>query len=274
MIANPIPVTQKYGITEKKKAELDALVLQVLDARHKVEQFQAIVTSLTEKSQNFAAYLNTATTNKTLALNNRGLLYSLLQNATDLRANSNIAFSEMVFADLKIKQVAGEVTKVVNELIYAAEVINKLNGLIIRHKSSNALISDELVALIGTAGKDANNAVALTLTALKSTFAARSSSTESEAVSVLEQSQSWTFYQILTGTDTEGRPNPAQKVSLQSLLEEAYVNAQKTYEQADLADKRTLGQLNKASSDLSAAKVKLQSLELGLRAANAAALAS
>ena len=264
----------RYGITEKKKAELDALTLQVLDAQHEVEQFQAIVNSLTEKSQNFSNFLNIAEVNKTQAQNNRDIVDNLVQNATDLRANSNIAFNEMALADDKTKDVALQVTVIVNELIYSAEVINKLATLIVRNKALNPLISDELVALIGTAGKDANNAVALSLTALKSTFAARASNMGSEAATVLEQSQSWTFYQVLTGTDAEGNINPQQKDSLKSLLDEAYLSAQANFTEADLANKRTLSQLNKAASNLNAAQIKLQSLQLGLSAATAAALAS
>jgi len=274
LVMNAARKTARYGITEKKKAELDALTLQVLDAQHEVEQFQAIVTSITEKSQIFTNFLNIAQANKTLALNNRDILDSLVQNALDLRSNSNIAFNEMALADLKTKDVALQVTVIVNELIYSAEVINKLATLIVRNKALNPLISDELVALIGTAGKDANNAVALTLTALKSTFAARASNIESEAATVLEKDQSWAFYQVLTGTDDEGKPNVQQPVSLKSLLDEAYLTAQSNFTEADLANKRTLSQLNKAASNLNAAQVKLQSLQLGLSAATAAALAS
>ncbi len=82
------PITRKYGVTERKKAELDALTTMVTDAQFDVQQYQAIVNSLTEKSQNFQGFLSAAEANKQLALSNKNTVDSLVNAALDLRENS------------------------------------------------------------------------------------------------------------------------------------------------------------------------------------------
>ncbi len=180
----------------------------------------------------------------------------------------------MVIADSKTKEVAKGIRNLINKLIYSAEVINKLANLVIRKKALNPLISDDLVSRIGTAGNDANNAVALALVALQSTFAAQASNLESEAAAALEYTQSIKLYEILTGTTPDGKKSKDYDNCLAKLLYDAYDHAKKSYEQAYQASKDTIDQLNKANVNLSKAQIKLKSLQSGLAAGNAAALAS
>ncbi len=268
------PQAKRYGITERKKAELDQLSNQVIDAQYDVNQLQAVVTALTEKSEKFAGFLIITEQDKAQALSNRNLLDSVVQNALDLKSNSEISFNETVGADSQTKEVAIEVKKLIDKLIYSAEVINKLSNLVIRKKAMNPLISDELVSIIGQAGKDANSAVALTLVALKSTFASQASSVEAESVSSLEYIQSMQLYEILTGTNLKGQKIPEYESCLQALLYTAYKDSETKYSQAHKANTETLKQLNTATSDLTKAQIKLRSLQSGLAAANAAAFAS
>lgn len=262
----------KYGITERKKAELDQLSNEVLDAQYEADQFQAIVTSLTDKSARFATFLASAEQDKQQALNNKNMIDALVQSALNLKNNSQTAFTTVVLADSQTKEVAIEIKKVMDRLIYSAEVIDKLSNLIARNKASNPLISNELVNLITQAGKDANNAVALTLVALNSTFASQASSLEAEAISALEYIQSMKLYEILTGTNNEGKEWHAD--CLTKLVDKAYTNAETAYQTALAANIDTLKQLNTATSDLTKAQIKLKSLQSGLAAANAAAFAS
>lgn len=257
--------TGKYGITEKKKAELDALTLQVLDAQEQVEQFQAIVTSLTDKLNNFQAYLATAEANRTHALDNRNLFDQLSQSANDLQNNSKIAFNETVDANLETQKLARMVKSVISKLIYSADVINKLYNLITRKKALNPLISDDLITMIGTAGKDANNAVTLTLIALKSIFAAEATNMESEAASSLGYLQSIKSHDLLTD---------ASATTLKTLLYSAYDETKVVYDTFQQACRKITNQLSNANTSLSKAQVKLRSLQSGLAAANAAAFAS
>lgn len=269
-----LATTRKYGITEKKKAELDALTLEVLNAQEEVEQFQAIVTSLTEKLNNFQGFLAIAEASRTHALDNRNLFDQLAQSALDLQDNSEIAFNETVDANLETQKLARMINSVMSKLIYSADVINKLYNLITRKKALNPLISDDLITMIGNAGKDANNAVSLTLIALKSVFAAEASNMESEAAASLEYLQSIKSYNLMAVD-----PNPTKDINplsttLKTRLYDTYTYTKQVYDQYQEACTKITHQLNQSNTALNKAQVKLRSLQSSLAAANAAAYAS
>jgi hypothetical protein len=301
MIANRTKpkVPRLYGVTERKKEELDALTLQVLDAQQQVDQYQAIVTSLTAKLANYTAMLATADNNRTNALNNRNTVDQVVQNFSDLLNNSVNGFTAIAMADQQTKQLTTHMSKLINKLIYSAEVINKLGTYVTRKKASNPLVSDELVSMLTTAGNDANNAVALTLVALQSVFAAQASNIESESAFALEYVQAQTLYYTITGTLpvaplslSKNANAPQKKItdlvklhvkktseeeehkSLQGLLHDAYTKAVVDYRKMQKATDLTTKELNNAQINLNEAQVNLQSLQLGLAAGNAAALAS
>ncbi|QHS56456.1 hypothetical protein GWR56_13245 [Mucilaginibacter sp. 14171R-50] len=266
-----MPPAKRYGVTEKKKSELDALTLQVTDAQYTVQQLQAIVDSLTVKAANFQAYLVTNDNNRVQALNNKNLVTQIVQSATTLQQNSETAFNAIVIADAKTRDVAVGVKALIDKLIYAAEVINKLSNLIIRKKALNPLINDDLVTRVSTAGADANNAVALTLVALQSAYAAQASNLQSEAASALQYTQAMKLFDVLT---VNGADSKDTSKSITTLLDEAYENAKKAYDQSLKASNATNQQLSEATANLVQAQIKLRSYQLGLAAANAAALAS
>jgi hypothetical protein len=286
---------KRYGVTEKKKAELDALTIQVADAQYEVQQLQAIVDSLTDKAANFQAVVVVNENNKNQALSNKNMLTQILQAALSLKENSNTAFNGIVIADSKTQQVAKDIKSLIDKLIYAAEVVNKLSNLIIRKKALNPLINDDLVARVSTAGSDANNAVALTLVALQSAYAAQASNLQSEAASALQYTQAMKLYEVLSGEQEDQdeekhkRTNGGQDDkpiadkhkdknqsdnSLKALLDKAYTEAQEAYKQSLYASDATNKQLSVAAKNLTQAQIKLKSTQLGLAAANAAALAS
>jgi flagellar hook-basal body complex protein FliE len=270
--------TAKYGITESKKAELDALTLKVINAQHTVDQFQSIVNSLTIKTTNFQGFLATADAKRTQAYNTKKLVDQMVQGAIDLLNNSQIAATEIAQARIKTDALDKKLKSVIDKLIYTAEMINKLSNVIIRKKALNPLISDELVSMIGNAGKDANNAVALTLIALKSAFTANALNIESEAAMILGYTEAIDFYQFLTGKSgvpLDGDVTPFKTPnSLESQIHKAYSSAKATYTRMEKALVLTTNQLNDAQTSLNKAQVKLKSLQAGLAAANAAALAS
>ncbi len=269
-----VPKQQRYGITERKKQELDQLSQQVLDAQDTVEQYEAIVNSLTQKSNKLQAELATADANKTQALSNKDLLETMIDNAKDLQNNSEITFDALVLADAKIKTVANEIKTTINNLIYSAEVINKLSNLVIRKKAVNPLISDELVTMVTQAGTDANNAVALTLVALQSVFSSQATTLESEAAMSLQLLQATKLYELMIGKEVDEIQNELPQNTIQSLLDDAYVITSAMYNEALTASKDTIKQLSDVQGKLSDAQVQLASLQAGLAAANAAALAS
>jgi len=276
-ILSPGPTLQKYGITEKKKAELDFIKNQVADATAIVQQQQTIVTSLNEKATKYQGYLLVSESNRSHALSNRNLIDQVVQNAHFLAVNSVNAFSKTAAASQASKIVSTTISNLINKLIYSVEIINKLSNLVIRKKALNPLISDDLIARINTAGTDANNAVALTLVALKSTLAAEASVLESEEAITLENQQASKLYFTLTGAKSldESLPIPTPSdASIRGLIYNAYKNAQAAYETANTANGETGRQLAIATSNLSKAQIKQQSLQASLSAATAAAYAS
>lgn len=266
---------KRYGITEKKKSDIDLLTSQVTDTQAVVDQQSAVVTSLNQKAIKYQGYLLDAENSRTQSKSNKELVDQVVQNAYDLFENSEIAFSKMTVANDATEEVAKEVTVLINKLIYSVEIINKLSNLVIRKKSLNPLISDDLITKINAAGTDSNNAIALTLVALKSIFASQSLSLESEAATALEQKQALNLYLTLTG-----KKNPEDNFilegnnSVQALIYKANNEAKANYLEANKANDETTRQLNVATINLNKAQVELKSLQAALAAANAAALAS
>ncbi|MCD0465052.1 hypothetical protein [Flavobacterium sp. ENC] len=269
------PTPKRYGITEKKKSDLDLLTSQVTDAQAVVQQQLTVVSSLNQKAIKYQGYLVEAENSRTQSLSNKLLAEQVVQNALDLTQNSQIAFSKMTAANENTEGVAKEIAELINKLIYSVEIINKLSNVVIRKKALNPLISDDLITKINAAGTDANNAVALTLIALKSIFAAQSLCLESEAITALEQKQALTLYLTLTGKKSVNQPFTLKdNSSILALLATADIEAKAAYLEANKANDETTRQLNSATAKLNKAQVELQSLQAALAAANAAALAS
>lgn len=285
----------KYGITEKKKEELDELQINILKTQRNVDQETAIVNALTEKSAKLNGFLEVAGANSAKALSNRNLIDEIVTLTENLQSNSKIAFSEMVEAKAKTQVVSIEIKALIDKLIFSAELINKLSNLVIRKKAQNPLISNELVAMVGTAGADANNAVALTLVALKSVYTALSTSIESRASTALQYNQVKDLYTAVSGisaTETDGKlvgdsminatktikannggaDKKADK-NIKDLLYQAYDNTQEEYDVLHQASIDTTKQLGSAKAKLDKEQVQLTSYEAGLTAAKAAALA-
>ena len=261
---------QKYGVTESKKRTLDTLTIKVLNANDEVIQLQAIVDSLTDKLATYQGFLTQADANQTQAQNNINLLNGVIKNAANLRDNSEIALKEAIKANEKATQVAQNCTSVTNKLIYTAEMINKLSNLIVRKKAQNPLISDQLITLITAAGTNANNAVALSLVALNSSYTTQSTNKEVTNIAGLETIQATKLFNKLTN---DAKTNSQYK-SLKTLLNNAYIDAVNEFNKMQRAYDETLKQLNLKTADLNKAQINLQSLQSGLAAANAAALAS
>ncbi|WP_430410653.1 hypothetical protein [Kordia sp.] len=277
-------VSVRYGVTEKKKQELDRLTQEVLNAQGSVEEYEAIVNSLTQKLTKLQTQLASAKTNKDQALSNKNAVDTVVDNAKNLLKNSKIVVTEITNASGNIKDTAVQTNSLINKLIYASEIVNKLANLVIRKKATNPLISDELITLVTQAQADANNAVALTLVALESVFTSQATTLESAAAAELEEEQVNTLYSLLTDgdmtlsqTSTTDGSTPATEIknnAIKSYLYEAYIITEAMYNELLAAVNDTSSQLNSATASLSNAQIKLASLQSGLAAANAAALAS
>lgn len=253
------PLKPASGITEQKKAELDDLTLQVMIAQNDVERNQAIVNSLTQKATDFQSFLSLAENNSTQTHHNKLLADQLIESASGLKNNSARTLSEIHAANDSTSQLSTAMKQLTDKLIYAAGLVNKLANEVIKQKALNPLISDDLVSLVGAAGKDANNAVALTLAALQSAFAAQATSQGSAALLSLEDQQAKNLYDMI--------------IACKALLDKAYQDAKDHYHLQETAFKIITKQLTDAQTALNKAQVKLNSLQSGLSAANAAASA-
>ena len=196
-----------------------------------------------------------------------------------MKSNVEIASSETVLANQKMHVVADDMKLVIDQLIVSAEIINKLEDLIVRKKAVNPLILDDLVKASTKASTDANKAVALALTALQSTYAAMAIGDESESTTSLELLQSEELVKRLTVSHTKvNQPKTGiaqyRGECLKDLIDKAYVDSEAKYKKALIANNETTRQLREAKANLDKAQINLTSLEKGLAAATAAALAA
>jgi hypothetical protein len=245
--------------TQPQSNPTPTTVQEIIDAQYEVEQFQAIVSSLTEKAAACQARLTVAENNKTQVYNHKTAADQLTQSALDLQNNSETAFKEIALADDKSKTLSADIKMLTDTLIYTAEILNTLSRDIIRKKALNPLISDDLLSMTATACTDANNAVTLTLVALKSTFAAGASNIETEAALALGSQQAKELY--------------ASAPILSSSLDQAYSNIDAYTLQTEKSYAMITRELNEAEASLITAQEKLASLQSGLVAANAASSA-
>jgi uncharacterized coiled-coil protein SlyX len=250
--------------TAADKPQIDELAIMVIEAQNEVSQLQADVASLTQKLTGYHALMTQAQNSRSQACNNKALAGQIIQSALDLKNNSKIAHDEIVHANKETGELAEDFKMLTDKLIHATSVLNIFSNTIIRQKALNPLISDELISMVTQACSDANNAVALTLVALQSTFAAASSNIATEAVLVLTQTQAIDLYNTLTDGESADAP------SVRSSLDQAYFNADVYYQQIAKSCHVIDQQLNTAQADLNKAQAKLASLQSGLAAAKPA----
>ncbi|MCX6318958.1 MAG: hypothetical protein NTW29_16895 [Bacteroidetes bacterium] len=226
----------KYGITERKKEELDRLADQVLVAQHKVEELQAVVASLTSKSADFSAALALATAKKATALSNDTMISNIVQSALATYNDAYTAYGKLKNAEHKSKHLAKNVNKLIKELIYFTLVALK------------SVFAGETSCLESEG--DANLVVC--------------------NAGNLYEVLSGKLLESLQPLPEELSQVPA----LQKLIHDEYINAQERYDRALKANDVITGMLNDAIADLTVAQTNLSSLQAGLAAANAAAFAS
>ncbi|MZG43860.1 hypothetical protein F6X34_13325 [Dickeya dianthicola] len=191
----------KIGIAEKKNAEIDALVNQVNSAQYRVNELTAVVTALTAKQAYFATLLSDADAKKDTALAHLNQVKSLVANVEELRRYSQQVQQQTEKSRSKVKDATDDIALLIEQLIFSADVIEKLSGCVNRQKAANNVIPNELVTVLNQATTDANSAVALTLTALQSSYATAASADEAGSVATLEFQQAVQLRQLLVGDD-------------------------------------------------------------------------
>jgi len=285
MIINSLAV----GIVYKEKATLDWLAMQVAEAQYEVDQYQAIVDAETAKSIQFNDYLTAAEANKAAALTNLNLAIDIDSSVNALCTSTGLALKQTGTATREIKRVSGEMATLINKLIFTVELIDRFGQLVNKQKLSNPLVPDPLISFMAKATADANNAVALTLTALQSSYVAEATSLRSQQIIALENDQVTTLKSTIeqqalasgvkdtTGLVVDGNfivgftPNCT---GVLALVQQAYDKANEKYNQALINVNIVNQQLAYAQSSLSTATTSLNSYKAGLAAATAAAYAA
>lgn len=256
--------TNKYAINEKKQAELDALTAQVSQATYQVEQLQAIVNSLTQKNTDFAVDLASATADRDTALSNLNLLNQVINSIKKMIRTSTLTLDQTSKADNKISQTASQLALLTNQLIFSVEMIDKLALMINKKKASRSTLSDQLVTIINNSSADANNAVAVTLTALNSCYVAMASSSKAEKITLLECKQSIELYGLLTG-DEAGKKELLKKFEDVEKAQQQSVNSDDlttvTQPEITSASQNPSASINE---DLEKAKTELEKMRLEL----------
>ncbi|KHN52502.1 hypothetical protein OI70_19340 [Dickeya fangzhongdai] len=189
----------KIGIAEKKNAEIEALVNQVNSAQYRVNELTSVVTALTAKQAYFASLLSDADTKKDTALAHLNQAKSLVANVEELRRYSQQVQQQTQKSRNKVKDTTDDIAVLIEQLIFSVDVIEKLSGFVNRQKAANNVIPDDLVTVLNQATTDANSAVALTLTALQSSYATAASADEAGSISSLEFRQASQLRRLLVG---------------------------------------------------------------------------
>jgi len=274
-MANP---TLVYGISIRKNADLQHLSEQVALAQNHVTQQQAIVDALQGKADLYATSLTQATSNKATALSAWNNVRTLQTNVASLASNHDMARRQANKACDGAGAVAGRMAGLVGKLIFSVEVVNKAALLINRQKALNPMLPDSLVSYMASATSNANNAVALALTALQSCYVAESTLRESDAAIRVASKQAEQLSERMEEGLADGAaelpalPNLSGGVVL--LLQQTYQSASQAYDLALANSTSVAEQLAFAQAQLTQATIKLGSLQAGLGAAKAAAYAA
>lgn len=272
------------GISNRKKANIDSLTDEINDAQYQVDQLQAVVDSMTSKASEFAGFLTEAESNKETALSNLNLINDAVNSSKHMVDSVTLALSQTLLAEVGINSTSNQLSLLVSKLILAVEVIDKLSQIVNKQKLLNPIIPDELITMLTKATTDANNAVATTLTALTSSYAAEATVIESKKITVLEDKQAKNLYEKMTnGAETRTSPLNSDgfvmsveddSTGILALLQYAYKKSITDYNLALDASNTATGQLEFAQAQLQHATTILNSLKAGLAAATAAAYAA
>lgn len=276
---NPFKFSMTPGVANYKKADLDALTQQITTARLEVADLQNIVAALTAKATEFTGFLATADANRTAALTNFNLVRDASSSVFQLTQSADLASKQASRATKSLNLAGAQLSELIYKLVFSCEIIDKVTQLVNKQKAINPIIPDDLIKFLSKASTDANLAMAATLTALSSCYAAEATGTEGS------ESLALAFRQIndlggkflpppvsktanSTGTQTPALPD------MVTLFDKNYQQSLVNYEIALAANTAVGKQLADAQVNLASANTKLNSVTSGLAAATAAAFAA
>jgi DNA-binding CsgD family transcriptional regulator len=292
-----------------KKNELERLKSQIARTEFKIQKLTARTIALTKKQGDFTLYLADAKSNKDIAETNEIHVKQVTNSIKETFKKIKHVIEKTKSSNDEISSTSLQMSVLIKALVYSVELIDALAVTINKKKAANALIPDDLITVITTASADANNAIALCLTALESCNVAMTSSDQTHEITLLEYIQSLELYGLITGNAevinhyikaiNVYQKSPVEKNelalhhqylrvldakasngehgnnnALTALLNKARIEAKQKVESAAEAKKRVDQELAQSSGQLDKESSVLESLKAGLAAANAAALAA
>jgi septal ring factor EnvC (AmiA/AmiB activator) len=192
-----------YATSIEKKRELESLKSQVNRTQARIKKLDANVSGLNQKLADFTLFMNNADANDKTAADHLAFINQVLNGIGETIKKTEFVIVHTQKANRGINDTAKEISGLINQLVYSVELIDALALSIDKQKAANNLIPGDLVAAVTTASADANNAVALCLTALESCNLAMTTSNQSNEITLLEYQQSMALYGLITGLDSE-----------------------------------------------------------------------
>lgn len=285
--------------TIEKKKEIEKLQSSIKRCQGKIDLLQSTATALTNRQLTYAGFVSDTLANKSIAESNLMYVQTVIDGIKETMKKMDNVILHTDQANKNINAVAENISKLINGLVHAVELIDTLAQTLNSSKMSNALIPDDFVMAVNSASSDANNAISLCLTALASCNITMSISERSKQITELEFSQSIDLYGVLAGEEhqmtiktpvqkdlqneykrlrqTFGNSEPTasnkqkEATSLFTLVMHATLNTSASYDVAVMAKIAVDKELTQAQSALENEQVQLHSLRAGLAAAIAAA---
>ena len=113
----------KHAINDRKQAELNALTFGIAQTQYQVAQLQSIVTSLTQKNDDFKTLLLEAEKRRDTALSNLNMVNQVIAGIKNMIGNTDMVRDVTLQADDKIEQTAEHLSTLIKQLIFSVEII-------------------------------------------------------------------------------------------------------------------------------------------------------
>jgi hypothetical protein len=190
---------KKYDINERKKADLASLIDNVEALEFQQQQQQAVVEELELKTKEFSEQLKEADGKREQAAIRSDRVIDAASHVRSIMHKASMVKKQTSRSDAVTSKTLTEMKKLVQQVIFAADLVNRLVLMIQKKKSSGALISSELSRVLESASTDADTAVTATLKALTSCHTAVAASEDGARLTHQELQQSIELYAMISG---------------------------------------------------------------------------
>ena len=282
---------KNYATSIEKNRELTKLTSKIKRVQATIARYEVNVTIITQKQAVYLASLADAKINRDNADANAKYGYMVFNGIKETIKSMDTVVIKTNGCETGINTVSKDISKLIRQLIYAMEMVDALSVTINKKKAANILIPDDLVKAITSVSGDANNAVALCLTALESCHLAMVKSGQTTEMTILERCRSYKLYNLITGhegkvnqdelkksiedikKEIKGIKNEKLPSPLLLLLDDAKNETEKRYKNIEDDKAKIDNELSESHASLEREMAKLESLKSGLDAAKAVALA-